>query len=44
MEYQKPVIVAQNGAQGMFAAGCPQKGTGSEFLMIDNCRICERAN
>jgi hypothetical protein len=44
MAYTKPQIVAQNSAQGTFAAGCPEKGTGSEFMMIDNCRICDRAH
>jgi len=35
MKYSKPKIVAQNGKQGVFAAGCPEKGLGQ-------CRDCER--
>jgi hypothetical protein len=27
MAYTKPQIVAQNSAQGSFAAGCPEKDT-----------------
>jgi hypothetical protein len=36
MVYSKPVIVAQNEAQGVFAAGCPtlDKGKGA-------CAPCE---
>jgi hypothetical protein len=37
MKYSKPVIVAQNDAQGAFVAGCPSN-TNSD------CRGCERTN
>jgi hypothetical protein len=40
MAYTKPVIVAQNGAQGSYAAGCPAKDrSGSDAA----CANCERA-
>jgi len=37
MKYSKPVIVAQNEAQGTFAAGCPAKGSGGAL-----CKMCDR--
>jgi hypothetical protein len=36
MAYKKPEIVAQNSAQGTFAAGCPEGG-------VYNCPSCERS-
>ena len=36
MAYNKPVVLAQNGKQGSFAAGCPE---GSKY----DCRMCERS-
>ena len=33
MDYQKPVIVAENKAEGAFAAGCPEN--------TSMCRSCE---
>lgn len=36
MAYTKPVIVAQNGAAGSFAAGCPSQE------MVTQCKQCER--
>lgn len=38
MAYTKPVIVAQNGVAGSFAAGCPEKDRGNSAY----CRDCER--
>lgn len=38
MAYTKPVIVAQNGAAGSFAAGCPTLDRISER----SCINCER--
>lgn len=39
MAYTKPMMVAQNGAAGSFAAGCPaQKCFESESM----CKECER--
>jgi hypothetical protein len=40
MAYSKPVIVAQNGAQGACAAGCPAQGTASDMTA---CKKCERS-
>ena len=37
MAYTKPVIVAQNGAAGSFAAGCPTNQNG-----LGHCKNCER--
>jgi hypothetical protein len=42
MAYTKPLIVAQNSAQGSYAAGCPANksgGTGSGY-----CKSCERSH
>ena len=39
MEYKKPVIVAQNKAQGSFAAACPSNNFGTDHM----CRSCDRA-
>jgi len=39
MKYSKPKIVAQNGKQGVFAAGCPEKSMGGASF----CRQCDRA-
>jgi hypothetical protein len=40
MTYQKPVIVAENKAEGTFAAGCPvEKGTTRHCT--DSCEIRE---
>jgi hypothetical protein len=36
MAYSKPVVLAQNGKQGSFAAGCPAKDTNLW------CKECER--
>jgi len=41
MAYNKPQVLAQNGKQGVFAAGCPAKGTGS--TSYQGCRACERS-
>jgi len=38
MAYNKPVVLAQNGKQGSFAAGCPTGGTNNAI----NCKKCER--
>lgn len=38
MAYQKPVIVAENKAEGTFAAGCPEKTSGVW------CTPCQTAN
>lgn len=39
MAYTKPVIVAQNSAEGSFAAGCPVNST-----WIFECKKCERTS
>jgi len=39
MVYYKPQILAQNTAQGVFSAGCPEKGTGGA-----TCKNCERTS
>ena len=36
MGYVKPKIVAQNNAEGVFAASCPASGSGYEW----NCMSC----
>lgn len=36
-KYEKPMILAKNNPQGSYAAGCPDKGTGSWV-----CKSCER--
>lgn len=38
MKYTKPQVVAQNKAQGSFAASCPSNQYGTEF----SCRQCDR--
>jgi hypothetical protein len=37
MAYTKPVVLAQNGKEGSFAAGCPSQNTGTGY-----CKSCER--
>jgi hypothetical protein len=39
MAYSKPVVLAQNGKEGSFAAGCPAEGTWNS----GNCKSCERS-
>ncbi len=39
MSYSKPKILAENKAQGSFAAGCPAKDMGYD----STCRRCDRA-
>jgi len=39
MAYTKPVILAQNSKDGMFAAGCPSSGTSGP----SSCKRCERS-
>jgi len=40
MAYSKPQVLAQNGKQGVYAAGCPTgNGSGS-----NQCKKCERSN
>jgi len=39
MKYSKPQILAQNGKQGSYAAGCPSKDSGGP----GTCTLCERA-
>jgi hypothetical protein len=39
MAYTKPVVLAQNGKQGSFAAGCPEKNTNVTY----GCKNCERS-
>jgi len=38
MKYSKPQVLAQNGKRGVFAAGCPEKGIGTD----NTCKNCER--
>ena len=38
MAYSKPQVLAQNGTQGVFAAGCPANMRGGDT----HCRNCER--
>jgi len=38
MAYSKPKTLAQNGKQGVYAAGCPEKGT-----VDQECKKCERS-
>ena len=40
MAYTKPMMVAQNGAAGSFAAGCPANNNSPNF----QCRECERSS
>jgi hypothetical protein len=45
MEYSKPVIVAQNNANGSYAAGCPEKDScqgGGSGGALTKCQVCER--
>jgi hypothetical protein len=39
MAYTKPVVLAQNGKQGSFAAGCPANDTSA----TSRCKACERS-
>lgn len=39
MSYTKPQVIAQNKANGSYAAGCPSNNYGNE----SNCRHCDRA-
>lgn len=39
MAYTKPMMVAQNGAAGSFAAGCPSNTTWTPSV----CKNCERS-
>jgi hypothetical protein len=39
MAYSKPVVLAQNGKEGSFAAGCPAKNTAG---LGGSCKSCER--
>jgi hypothetical protein len=41
MAYSKPVVLAQNSANGSFAAGCPAQGTSNTQSC---CKGCERAH
>jgi hypothetical protein len=41
MSYTKPVIVAQSGKSGSFAAGCPAN-SGKTSGSKDTCKYCER--
>jgi hypothetical protein len=38
MAYNKPQVLAQNEAQGVFAAGCPAK----DHVSPDACQYCEQ--
>jgi hypothetical protein len=40
MAYTKPVVLAQNGKQGVYAAGCPAQNQGSSSV----CKNCERTS
>jgi hypothetical protein len=41
MAYSKPIVLAQNGKQGVFAAGCGAKdATGG----TSGCKRCERTS
>lgn len=39
MSYTKPQVLAQNKANGSYAAGCPSQHFGSDW----QCRSCDRA-
>ncbi len=39
MAYKKPQVVAANNPSGSYAAGCPEKSTGSTGA----CKKCERS-
>jgi hypothetical protein len=41
MAYTKPQIVAQNSANGTFAAGCPAEYRVSDSVHATGCRSCE---
>jgi hypothetical protein len=38
MAYKKPQVLAQNGKQGVYAAGCPATDRGNSA----GCKSCER--
>jgi hypothetical protein len=40
MAYTKPVVLAQNGKQGVFAAGCPAQNAN----LSGECKKCERSS
>ena len=42
MAYTKPQVVAQNGAAGSYAAGCPPQNRGSFSSGTASCISCER--
>jgi len=39
MAYKKPEVLAQNEAQGSYAAGCPAQATGNS-APCSNCQQC----
>ncbi len=39
MNYTKPEVIAKNQPTGTFAAGCPAKDTGPDWI----CKNCERS-
>jgi hypothetical protein len=39
MAYKKPEVLAQNEAQGSYAAGCPSEATGGSNP-CSNCQQC----
>jgi len=39
MKYSKPQVLAQNGKQGVFAAGCGANKSGGSV----SCKNCERS-
>lgn len=41
MAYAKPEVLAQNAAQGSFAAGCPAQNSGGP-IGPQGCKNCER--
>ncbi|WP_411045665.1 hypothetical protein [Treponema primitia] len=43
MAYSKPVVLAQNGKQGVFAAGCPANRSNGGTAPTA-CRSCERTS
>ncbi|GHV89617.1 hypothetical protein AGMMS50268_01200 [Spirochaetia bacterium] len=42
MAYSKPQVLAQNGKQGSYAAGCPAKDNGPNTTGSTGCKPCER--
>jgi hypothetical protein len=42
MAYSKPVVLAQNGKEGVFAAGCPTNKSNSTSTSA--CKACERTS